>query len=166
VKFEQFQFLAGKTFGTTDADGTLAPRFEEVEAERLPPLVLAYIGDAYFNLYVRTKLLFFEQSKVRVLHLHGAKIVSATMQAFALKQLEPLLSEAEAGIVRRGRNAKSNVPKSASVSDYRYSTGFEALMGFLYLRGDHQRLDQLASQAFTLIAQSLANIIKDDGEEK
>jgi ribonuclease-3 family protein len=166
VKFEQFQFLVGKTFGTTDADGTLAPRFEEVEAERLPPLVLAYIGDAYFNLYVRTKLLFFEQGKVRVLHLHGAKIVSATMQALALKQLESQLSEAEADVVRRGRNAKSNVPKSASVSDYRYSTGFEALMGFLYLRGDHQRLDQLAGQAFTLIAQSLANIIKDDGEEK
>jgi ribonuclease III family protein len=166
VKFEQFQFLTRQTFGQTDAQGVPAERFDEVPAQRLPPLVLAYIGDAFFNLFVRTKLLHFEQSKVRVLHSHGARMVSATLQAQALKQLEPDLSESELDIVRRGRNAKSTVPKSASVGDYRSSTGFEALLGYLYLNKSEARLWQLAEQAFVVISREIANPSENDGEKK
>jgi ribonuclease-3 family protein len=92
VKFDQFQLLAHKTFGELDAAGVPVERFDAIPAERLHPLVLAYIGDAFFNLYVRTRLLRYEQSKVRVLHGHGSKMVSATLQAYALKQLEPELT--------------------------------------------------------------------------
>jgi len=166
VKFDQFQFLARQTFGQIDAQGVPAERFDEIPVQGLPPLVLAYIGDAFFSLFVRTKLLHFEQSKVRVLHNHGARMVSATLQAQALKKLEPDLSESELDIVRRGRNAKSAVPKSASVGDYRSSTGFEALLGYLYLNKNEARLEQLAELAFVAISREIANPIENDGEKK
>lgn len=157
MKFDQFQFLAGQTLGQMGADGQPAGRFAEADARSLPPLVLAYIGDAFFNLYVRTRLLTFEQNRVRVLHSFGARMVSATLQAHALRQLEDELSEEEQSVVRRGRNAKSTVPKSASVGDYRASTGLEALLGYLYLRGDEARLTALTDKIFVIISGKLAN---------
>jgi ribonuclease-3 family protein len=162
VKFKQAQFLTGQTFCTMDPEGNPLPRFQDIPVAKLHPLVLAYVGDAYFNLYVRSQLLFFEQSKVRILHHHGAKMVSATLQAAALRQLEEQLTEAEAEFVRRGRNTKSSVPKSASIADYRYSTGFEGLLGYLYLSGQAERLQQLTQQAFQIISRKLANL--DEGK--
>lgn len=159
MKFDQFNFLSRRTFGNLDEGGTPAARFAVVPAD-LHPLVLAYIGDAFFNLYVRTRLLEFEQSKVRVLHSFGARMVSATWQAYALREMENELTEAEKAVVRRGRNAKSTVPKSASVADYRYSTGFEALLGHLYLSGEQARLEEIAARIFADISRKLAN---DDG---
>jgi ribonuclease-3 family protein len=156
VKFDQFQFIAGQTFGQLDADGRPTGRFAEADVRSLPPLVLAYIGDAFFNLYVRTRLLAFEQNRVRVLHSYGARMVSATLQAHALRQLEDELSEEEQSVVRRGRNAKSTVPKSASVGDYRASTGLEALLGYLYLRSDEARLTELVDKIFVIISGKLA----------
>ena len=166
MKFDQFQFLARQTFGEVTGQGIPAARFTEISPERLHPLVLAYVGDAFFSLYVRTKLLCYEQSKVRVLHGHGARMVSATMQARAIRKLEPELTEAELDFVRRGRNAKSSVPKSASVGDYRYSTGFEALLGYLYLDQKEERLTELAEKAFVIISREIANPIENDGEKK
>lgn len=156
MKFDQYKFVTHQTFGNLDEGGTPAARFAAVPAD-LHPLVLAYIGDAFFNLYVRTKLLSFEQSKVRVLHSYGARMVSATWQAFALRAMEVELTESEKAVVRRGRNTKSTVPKSASVADYRYSTGFEALLGYLYLSGDHSRMEKIAARAFADISRKLAN---------
>ena len=129
--------------------------------ERLHPLVLAYVGDAYFTLYVRTRLLAHEQNRVRVLHTFDSKIVSATMQAFAIKNIEQELSEEEAGIVRRGRNAKSTPAKSASVGDYRYSTGFEALVGYLFLAEKQERLEEITSKVFAIIMQKIENESKE-----
>lgn len=157
MKFDQFQFLADKVFSEFGADGRPAERFAAADARELPPLVLAYIGDAFFNLYVRTRLLRFEQSRVRVLHNYGARMVSATLQAYALRLLEAELSEEEQTVVRRGRNAKSSVPRSASVGDYRASTGLEALLGYLYLRGDEARLAALTDKIFVIISGKLAN---------
>ncbi len=157
MKFDQYELLAAKTFGDLGADGAPKARFAAADARALHPLVLAYIGDAYFNLYVRTRLLAFEQNRVRVLHGHGARMVSATLQAHALRALEDGLSEDELAVVRRGRNAKSTVPKSASVGDYRASTGFEALLGYLYLSADEARLTALASDAFVVISRKLSN---------
>lgn len=165
MKFDQYELLAAKTFGDISADGVPQARFAAADAARLHPLVLAYIGDAFFNLYVRTRLLSFEQNRVRVLHGHGARMVSATLQAYALRRLEDALSEDELAVVKRGRNAKSTVPKSASVGDYRASTGFEALLGYLYLSGDEARLTALAGDAFVIISRKLANP-DEGGEEK
>lgn len=166
MKFEHFQFLMGNTFIQGTNDGAPPAKFTEIQAERLNPLVLAYVGDAYFTLYVRTRLLSYEQSKVRILHTYDARMVSATMQAFAYRALEPGLTESEIDIVRRGRNAKSTVPKSASVGDYRYSTGFEALLGFLFLGGKYERLTEIAEQAFNVISREMTNRDTNCGEKK
>ena len=129
--------------------------YEEIDAKSLNPLVLAYIGDAYFHLFVRTRLLNYEQSKVQILHQFGAQIVSAVWQATAYQQMEGMLTEEEKAVFRRGRNAKSHAPRSASVAQYHASTGFEALLGTLYLNENHERLQQLAEAAFKIISQEM-----------
>ena len=129
---------------------------DEILIGSLSPLALAYIGDAYFSLYVRQKLLVYEQNKVRILHTLGAKIVSAKMQFKALKTIEDELTEEEKDIVRRGRNTKSTVPKSASISEYRYSTGFESLIGYLYMKKDEERLLYICKKSFEVILKELA----------
>jgi ribonuclease-3 family protein len=92
-----------------------------------------------------------------VLHTLDATVISATMQAYALRILESRLHPEEVEIVRRGRNAKSRTPKSASVQDYHASTGFESLLGYLFLNGDQARLDELAAAAFMLITQEICS---------
>ncbi len=155
MNFEHFRFLLGNAFAGSAENGAPAARYSGIEAGQLHPLVLAYIGDAFFTLYVRTRLLAYEQHKVRVLHTYDSKIVSASMQALACKGLEDMLTEDEQAIVRRGRNAKSTVPKSATVSEYRYSTGFESLLGYLYLQNQHKRLSEIVDQAFIIISQEM-----------
>jgi len=158
VNFDHFQKLVDNFFVVNEA-GELAPgKYEEIPTERMPALVLAYIGDAYFTLYVRSRLLAYEQNKVRVLHTFDAKIVSAVMQSKAIKALESELSSEETDIVRRGRNAKSTVPKSASIAEYRWATGFEALVGFLYLQKRQERLSEIVDKAFAVISREMANV--------
>ncbi|MGE5577280.1 MAG: Mini-ribonuclease 3 [Syntrophothermus sp.] len=116
--------------------------------ERLSPLVLAYIGDAVFELHVREKLVNNVQEPVQALHEQAVNLVQAKAQAGILRRLEPFLTDVERDIVRRGRNAKSGfVPRHADVQDYRYSTGFEALIGFLYLGGHKERLSEILELA-------------------
>ena len=158
MNFDHFQKLVDNFFVVNEA-GELAPgKYEDIPVERMPALVLAYIGDAYFTLYVRSRLLAYEQNKVRVLHTFDAKIVSAVMQSKAIKALEPELLPEEADIVRRGRNAKSTVPKSASIAEYRWATGFEALVGFLYLQKRQERLSEIVDKAFAVISREMANV--------
>ncbi|WP_378957019.1 Mini-ribonuclease 3 [Pelosinus sp. sgz500959] len=166
MKFDQFQFLIDTAFGECIDDGPPQGKYKDIPVEQLHPLVLAYIGDAYFNLYVRTKLLSYEQNKVRVLHTFGSKVVSATMQAIAYKSLENELTDQEKSVARRGRNSKSTVPKSATVGEYRSSTGFEALLGYLYLGKNHERLSEIVEKAFTIIAREMTNTAKSNGENK
>lgn len=155
MNFEHFRYL--KTHALIiGADGLPQKKYESIEVQNLSPLVLAYIGDAVFDLFVRIRLLGFEQNKVRVLHDFNAVIVSATMQSLAFREIEANLTETEKAIVRRGRNAKSSVPKSATVRDYRYSTGFEALLGNLYLMENYTRLEEISEQAFVAISQAIA----------
>jgi ribonuclease-3 family protein len=115
---------------------------QEFEPESLPPLVLAYIGDAVFELYVRLRLISQIQT-MHQLHEHAVRYVKAASQSEFLAILQPHLTEAEDRIMRRGRNAKGNVPRYADPVDYRRSTGFEALLGYLYLSGQNQRLKEL-----------------------
>ncbi len=119
-----------------------------VDTRELSPLVLAYVGDAYFHLYVRTRLLQFTH-KIDKLHEMSAEIVSAVAQAEAYKKIEPHLTDDERAIFKRGRNAKSHAPRVATVAEYHASTGFEALLGELFLTNKISRLEEICELALT-----------------
>lgn len=108
--------------------------------EQFSPLVLAYIGDAVYELMVRTNLVASGSKRIKDIHLAAVRMVKAEHQANALRLLAKELTEAEQAIVRRGRNTHSKPPKNAELYEYRLSTGFEALFGYLYLKGDMERL--------------------------
>jgi len=113
----------------------------------LPPLVLAYIGDAIFEVAIRQYLIGHANLRPHYLHREATKLVSAGAQAKMLFRWESLLTEEEADIVRRGRNAKSgSVPKNADVLDYRHATALECLVGYLYYSGKMSRLEELIHQ--------------------
>ena len=121
--------------------------------QTLPVLTLAYIGDTVYDLYVRTKLLHELDADVHRLHLCAAKLVCARGQAETYFRIESLLNAEESAIFRRGRNAHSGtVPKNADVTKYRIATGLETLLGYLYLIGADERLDELMRKALCLTA--------------
>lgn len=112
--------------------------------ERLSPLVLAYIGDTLYDLFVRQYLV--SQPNHRLAHLHqeASKYVSAKAQSSALQMIMPMLNDEEKSIVKRGRNAKSNtIAKNADVLEYRHSTAFECLLGYLYYNRQFDRLKEI-----------------------
>ena len=112
------------------------------------PVVLAYIGDCVHTLYVRQKLAFSSDAKSGELNKREAKIVCATAQASALNNILPLLTEEEHAIFRRARNSKKNSrAKTASLTEYAKSTGFEAVMGYLYVTGQTERINELLFKA-------------------
>ncbi len=154
MKFEHFQMLVDMMF-QPDGSGGVAQRYDSIDVKQLSPLVLAYVGDAYFHLFVRTRLLSYEQAKVRALHEFSAQIVSAVWQARAYKGIESMLTDEEKGIYRRGRNAKSHAPRATTVAIYHSSTGFEALLGSLYLSEQNQRLYDIAEASFEYIARAM-----------
>jgi ribonuclease III family protein len=122
--------------------------------KQMKSLALAYMGDSVYELYVRHHLL--EKGDIQPQHLHKKAIqfVSAVSQAGVVKvwQEENVLTEEEEGVLRRGRNAKSgSVPKSTNVQTYRYSTAFEAVLGFLYLSGQTERLEILIKHAIKIV---------------
>jgi len=125
-----------------------------IDVKQLNSLALAYMGDAIFETYVRRHLLFLGQVRPHQLHRAGTRYVSAKAQSQILFQImdDKLLSEEELAVVMRGRNAKSGtVPKNTDVQTYRYSTAFEALMGYLYLMGNTARLEELIQKAFLYV---------------
>ena len=125
---------------------------------QLPALILAYVGDAVFSLHLRTVMLSVESNKVQVLHTMLARMASASMQARALFELESQgLGENEQAVVRRGRNARGRVPRNSSISQYRASTALEALLGYLYLSGEQERLQQLLSQTVEFMCAVMAS---------
>jgi len=120
--------------------------------EDLPVLVLAYVGDAVYELAVREHLVGSGLVKVNQLHSETVKDVNAGAQAMALHALEGMLTGDEASIVRRGRNAKSpHTPRSAGMIEYRRSTALECLIGCLYLKGDAARLGEIMAVALEAI---------------
>jgi len=118
---------------------------KEISPSQLSPLVLAYIGDSIFDLVIKTYLLDTKGNmQVNKLNRFASNIVKAQSQSEMIGIIEPLLSPAEEAVYKRGRNAKSYTSaKNASISDYRRATGFEALMGYLYLEGEYERMVQL-----------------------
>lgn len=121
-------------------------------ARLLPPLALAYMGDAIFEVAVRQYVISRPNLRPHHLHLQSTKFVSAKAQATLLSLIEQQLTEAEHDVVRQGRNAKSgSVPKNANVLDYRHATAFEALIGYLYYNEEQDRLIQLITYGLDLM---------------
>ncbi|WP_053217633.1 Mini-ribonuclease 3 [Virgibacillus senegalensis] len=124
------------------------------DVKQMKSLTLAYMGDAVYEIYVRHHLIGKGNVKPDQLHKAAVAFVSAKSQAkVIIDWLEnERLSAEEEGVVRRGRNAKSGtVPKNTDVQTYRYSTAFEALLGYLYLGGKKERLEQLVNAAITFV---------------
>lgn len=127
-------------------DSYIREQFEvkDVDIRTYSPLVLAYIGDGIYDLIIRTVVVGKGNTKAGELHKRTSQIVKAHTQAEMMEILLPHLTEEEESIYRRGRNAKSpTMAKNATMSDYRKATGFEALMGYLYLKDEVERMVEL-----------------------
>ncbi|MDD3781948.1 MAG: ribonuclease III domain-containing protein [Limnochordia bacterium] len=122
----------------------------DLNLQELSPLTLAYVGDAVFELYIRTKLVAYP-AKVHDLHRSAVKYVQAAKQAEIIHAWEPELTDEEREVVRRGRNAKGGVPRKSGAVEYRLSTGMEALLGYLYLSGQEDRLRELLSRVIPTV---------------
>jgi len=115
---------------------------------RLHPLVLAYVGDTVFDLYVRTTLISTHDAKVNALHTMSARRVCAAAQCKGAKAVYELLNETEQAVFLRARNTKSNtIPKNADPEEYAYATALEAVLGYLYLMGCDERVFTLCQAA-------------------
>jgi len=113
-------------------------------AEWLPgPLQLAYLGDAVWELHVRGAVLRAGGGKPEAIHRRSVRRVQAGAQAAILRRIEPCLTDEERDVARRGRNAKSHAPRGVDPLDYRYSTAFECLLGYLYYTGRRERLREV-----------------------
>ena len=123
--------------------------FDNIPADRartISPITLAFVGDAVYSLYVRQKLVLLHDYSPNELQKHTSSEVSAHGQNVLLERVLPMLTEEEQGVFRRGRNAKKSTrSKSASVYEYNNSTGIEAVIGYLYLSGQYDRISQLLS---------------------
>lgn len=113
----------------------------DIDIRTYSPLTLAYIGDAIYELVIRTIVVERSNTSANNLHKKAVRYVNAGTQAQMIEALREELSEEERAIYKRGRNAKSyTTAKNASVIDYRKATGFEALCGYLYLTGRQERM--------------------------
>lgn len=139
-----------------------ALKLKEVEAREYSPLALAYLGDAVYELAIRTFVMNHGNTQVNKMHKRTAGLVKAEAQANFYKVLEEELTEEEKAVYRRGRNAKSvTMAKHATMKDYRMATGFEALMGYLYLTEQMERMAELLGHGLT----KLGEIEADGGPE-
>ncbi len=128
--------------------------FTKEEAKQLNPLQLALIGDGAYEIFVRNYILSKnEDLSAHKIHVQAIKFVKAKSQALIMHEIENELTDEEEYIYKRGRNAKSaTVPKNADVRDYRMATGFEALVGYLYLIGETERLEFIFEKSIDIIS--------------
>ena len=114
------------------------------EVNMLSPLVWAYVGDSVYEMFIRTNLVNNSNAKPHKLHIESIKYVKAKAQAETLERIFDKLTAKEREIVRRGRNTENHhIAKNANVADYAYSTAFEALIGYLYLTEQDERLEEI-----------------------
>ena len=117
---------------------------EKEEINMLSPLVWAYVGDSVYEAYIRTNLVNKTNLKPHKLHIESIKYVKAQAQSELLNKLYDYLTKEEQDIVRRARNTQNHhLPKNCNVQDYMYSTAFEALIGYLYLTKQNNRLKEI-----------------------
>lgn len=115
-----------------------------VDIREMNPLNLAFVGDSVFELLVRSYLVRHHRLQPGKMHREAIRFVSARGQFKLMETLSPLLNEQELSVFHRGRNAsKASVAKHATPEEYRASTGFEALLGWLYLSGQSERIDEI-----------------------
>ena len=132
---------------------------KDIKVDTLSPLTLAFTGDAVFSLYIREMLVCEANRPVGQLHKLSVNWVKAEAQSKGMRAILPLLTEKETEVFKRGRNAHtSHTPKNQSGCDYHYATGFEALVGYLYLKDETERL--------TLLLNEVIKAIEVDGSEK
>ncbi len=127
---------------------------DERQAAEMSPLVLAYVGDAVWELYVRTQLVAERGTDARANELHSLakRAVNAESQSAMVHALLECLDDEERDVVRRGRNVRpGHVPRTSGPVDYRHATGFEALLGFLHLTGRTKRLGEVLAVARRLV---------------
>lgn len=125
----------------------LGEKMDKVHATNLNPIVLAFVGDAVYSLFVREKLTFLCDKKAGELSKLAIKEVNATAQAKFLNNIIEYFNEEELAIFKRARNAKKTTrAKSASIAEYNTSTGFEAVLGYLYIIGQTERLNFLLNK--------------------
>lgn len=121
---------------------TISPQ----KAKNLSPVTLAFVGDAVYSLYIRERLVLSTDFGTGTLQKLTSSSVSAHGQSELLEKIQSLFTEEENDIFKRGRNAKKNTKsKNASVAEYNRSTGFEAVLGYLYLTGQYERITELLS---------------------
>jgi len=124
----------------------LKEKFSAKEAHLINPLTLAFIGDAVYEVFIRTYLLGENKSlKVQQLHLKTVNFVKAKSQSNYAKLILDVFDEEEMSVFKRGRNTKSSAP-NADVGEYRWATGFEAVIGYLYISGKNDRLNYLLNK--------------------
>ena len=122
------------------------PGMSEIDAKECSPLVLAYIGDCVFDLIIKTMAAGRGNRPVHKLHEETSRYVQASAQSFMMRSMQEHLTEEEHAVYRRGRNSRTVSPaKNQSITDYRRATGFEALIGYLYLRREYERLTELVA---------------------
>lgn len=122
---------------------------DENEIKFLNPLVWAYIGDAVYEVYVRSHIISEGIKNSNDLHRESIKYVKAKCQADILEKIYPILTEEEQNIIRRGRNTKTHhVPKNANMIDYKMATAFECLVGYSFLLKRYERLDEIMKCIF------------------
>ena len=121
---------------------------QQLDVKRMKPLALAYIGDTLFDLYVRSRIVLTKEEAPKLMHTEAVHFVKAGSQAQMMKLIMDELTEEETEAFKRGRNQKSlTVPKNASLMDYKWATGFETLLGYLYVSEKEERLYELMKLA-------------------
>ncbi|WP_286805272.1 ribonuclease III domain-containing protein [Acetobacterium sp. MES1] len=134
---------------------TIDRHYTREQAAAMNPLALAYLGDGIYSDMIRKYLLGCGHQNVNFMTKTAIHYVRASAQAQIIRELLPELTEAEQRIFKRGRNTASQVPRNANPSDYRYATGFETLIGYLFLCGETERMNALIVQGIAIINQSL-----------
>ena len=123
------------------------------EINTLSPLTLAFLGDSVYEMFVRTRILSMGNRPANELHKIAVGYVKAKAQAIAAHKIFDILTEEEKDIYKRGRNTNIHtVPKNADMADYRHATALEALVGYLYLKGDDARLYEILNIAFETLS--------------
>lgn len=119
-------------------------KMDKMSVIQLNPLVLAYIGDSVQQLAVRVKLCYNSTAKAGELHKQATNEIKASNQAKLMDKIMPQLTEEEMSVFKRARNSKMNtMAKNATSADYKKASGYEAIIGYLYLLGEHDRLEKL-----------------------
>lgn len=139
----------------------------EKDTRQLNPLVMAFVGDSVFTLFVRTKLASASHTKAGGLHKEANKFVSAPAQSYMFGAIEDMLTDDEAAIARRAKNAHNNtVAKHATVADYKRATSLEAVFGYLSLSEQNERLEFLLETAYAINEKQTKQEQTETGDKK